>query len=71
MKVIIQNRSVMEKAFKDISRYLNSKGKIPNGFGNDIWQSTPSRMNNKKTRQLNNLLGVNKINYYNNNLKTK
>tara|TARA_R110001632_G_scaffold1171_4_gene4727 strand:- start:796 stop:1014 length:219 start_codon:yes stop_codon:yes gene_type:complete len=66
MKSNNEMNSVMSIAFRDISNYLRQKNKMPQGFGNDIWQSTPIKMNNKKTRYLNKLLGINKINYYNN-----
>lgn len=49
MKSNNEINSVMSIAFRDISNYLREKNKMPQGFGNDIWQSTPIKMNNKKT----------------------
>jgi len=66
MKTNKEIRAVMFVAFKDISEHIREKAKTPLGFENDVWQSTPSQMNNKKTRSLNKLLGISNVNYYNN-----
>ena len=66
MKVNKEIKSVMWIAFKDISNYLDEKNKKPQNGGGDVWQTTPVKMNNKKTRSLNKLLGISNVNYYNN-----
>lgn len=48
MKSNNEINSVMSIAFRDISNYLREKNKMPQGFGNDIWQSTPIKMNKQK-----------------------
>tara|TARA_B110000902_G_C14095796_1_gene508709 strand:+ start:311 stop:547 length:237 start_codon:yes stop_codon:yes gene_type:complete len=66
MKANKEIKAVMFVAFRDISEHIREKASSPIGFENDVWQSTPRKMNNKETRRLNKLLGISNVNYYNN-----
>ncbi len=69
MKTNKEIKAVMFVAFRDISEHIREKASSPIGFGYDVWQSTPIKMNNKETRHLNKLLGISNVNYYNSNKK--
>ena len=60
----MKNNTVYRLAFKDISKHLQdeNKGKMCEDF--DIWDVTPSEMNNKETRMLNAELGLLSINKF-------
>lgn len=60
-------KGVMHLAAKDIRNYLKKSGLGTYKRTNneiDVYTVTPSLMNNKRTRYLNKLLGLNKINYF-------
>ena len=59
-------KTAAEMACKDISSEL--KGIISTGFGEytEVWYVSPSVMFTKKTRMLNRVLGINKVNYISN-----
>ena len=53
-------------AFKDISEYIADNNIKVLGYDHDVWYVTPSIMFTKKTRFLNKLLGLHKINKFGN-----
>jgi len=62
MPNLIEDNTPFRVACKDISKDIRKDNQINNY--KDIWIVTPKMLDNKITRHLNRLLGINKINKF-------